>query len=373
MKSRHGIKNLTIIFPALLLIGVFVIRNAAFSGWDFRNNLWGPAYLLTQNQSPYRVEQLFELGNAVWMPMVIGLFFPLGFLPLQQASNLWFVFNLIWLFLIVWICSDGRRPSIVLVGVSVLFLVFPPAVAHLWLGQITILITLILLMLGVWGDGMPVFFLAFLMALSLVKPQLSILVLPGFIVYRIKRYGFRKTIRLMIYLALWMLLLIVPLFLAYPSWIPDFIFALKQNPSWAHPSSLAFLVNTIPGMGKAIWILLAAAMAALNIWLWIAMPAHKAVYWSMALTVLITPYVWTWDFVMLLPLFISSLFQAKSKLSLGILVGGYFICWLWVTSLKAQDIVNESIFWWVPWVFLSFIILSKLVKPGSGSTLAQQT
>src|ERR1041384_5969417 len=100
---------LAAVILVLILLGLFVIRSTAFTCWDFRNNLWGPSFLLTHGQSPYRVSTLFELGNAVWMPMVIGLFFPLGFLTLQQASNLWFVFNLIWILLIVWISSGSRR------------------------------------------------------------------------------------------------------------------------------------------------------------------------------------------------------------------------------------------------------------------------
>lgn len=372
MQPKSRLKTLIPVFFALLLVGVYVIYGDAFDCWDFRNNLWGPAYLITQHQSPYKVDQLFDLGNAVWMPMAIGLFFPLGFLSLQQASNLWFVFNLIWLLLIVWISSETRHPKIFLVAMAVLlFLIFPPSVTHLWSGQITILLSLLFLIIGIWGDEMPAFLLAGLMALSLSKPQLAVLVIPGYLIYRIKKYGIQKTIRLILYLVAWILILTIPLFLAYPRWFPDFLFALNQNPSWAHPSSLRFLTNTIPDFSQAIWTVFAISLFIVNVWLWITMPARIAVFWSLALTVLVTPYVWTWDFVMLLPLFIYSLFQAKEKLSFGILITGYIICWLLITNMKSRGLVNESLFWWIPWVLMSFIIFSKLVKHGSGSRLDQ--
>lgn len=363
MQTKRGFKIFVMASVTLVLLGLFVARSAAFTCWDFRNNLWGPAYLLTHNQSPYRVDRLFDLGNAVWMPMTVGLFFPLGFLPLQQASNLWFIFNLIWLLLILWISSGSRRPPVFLFAVALLLtLVFPPTVTHLWSGQISILITLTFLVIAIWNEDMPLLLLAALMAVGLSKPQLAILVLPGFMVFRAKKYGIQKGILLLVYLIGSILLLALPLFLAYPNWFLDFVWAVQQNPSWAHPSSLHFLRNAVPNMGVIIWMILAIGIFILNIWLWTVRPSRDAMYWSLALTPLITPYIWTWDFVMLLPLFISSLFQAKKRISAGILLGGYILCWGLMTSMKIRGEVNDSLFWWVPWLLIASILGSGYLK-----------
>lgn len=357
MKTKRGLKTLVMIFLLAILLGVFVVRSTAFTCWDFRNNLWGPAYLLTHRQSPYRVDLLFDLGNAVWMPMAIGLFFPLGFLPFQQAGNLWFVFNLAWFLLILWICSGSRRPSMFLFAISILLsFLFPPLVTHLWSGQISILITFIFLVIATWNDEMPTFLLAALMALGLSKPQLAILVFPGFLVYMIMHEGVQKTVQFLAYLTASILILTVPLFLAYPNWFPDFILAFQQNPSWAHPSSLYFLRNAAPEIGTTIWIALALMIFALNIWLWTILPSRSAIYWSLALTPLITPYIWTWDFILILPLFFFSLFQAKKKMSLSILLGGYLICWGLIMNMKLHGEVNETFFWWVPWLLIGVIL-----------------
>ncbi|MDQ2692109.1 MAG: DUF2029 domain-containing protein [Chloroflexota bacterium] len=354
---QRSFKILIFAIPILILLALFVAHSTAFTCWDFRNNLWGPAYLLTQNQSPYRVDQLFELGRAVWMPMVIGVFFPLGFLPLQQASNLWFVFNLIWFLLIIWISSGSLRPRPVLFSVALLLsLIFPPSVTHFWSGQVSILITLALLAVVLWSDKISIGLLAILITISLSKPQLAVLVLPGFIMDTMKKDGAQKSVHLLLYLMGCTLFFMVPLFVAYTDWFPDFIWSLQQNPSWAQPSTLHFLRTVIPNGGEAIWILLAILLFVLNMRLWATLPKQDAIYWSLALTPLMTPYIWTWDFVMLLPLFISFLFKAKTKISLGVLLGGYLLTWGLIMSLKNQGEVNESLFWWVPWMWIMFII-----------------
>jgi hypothetical protein len=363
IQIKRGFKIFFFACIILIPLILFVTDSAFLSCWDFRNNLWGPTYLLTHGQSPYRVDKLFELGNAVWMPMVVGLFFPLGFLTLQQASNLWFMFNLICILLIVWMSSGSRRPPMLLFAVAIfLSLLFPPMISHLWLGQISIFVTLVFMGIAIWNDSMPLPLLGALMAASLPKPQLTIFVLPGFLIYRIKKYGVQKTIQLLASFVGCIVALTLPLFLAYPNWIPDFILELQKNPSWDHPSSLNFLRNAMPGFGTAIWIILALTLFIINIRLWMTLSNRHAIYWSLALTLLITPYIWTWDFVMILPLFISSLFEAKTRLSLGILLGGYLVCWGLIANLKIHDQVNDSLFGWVPWLLVVIIIVSKHLK-----------
>jgi len=218
------------------------------------------------------------------------------------------------------------------------------------------------MVIAIWSDKMSVLLLAALLAVGLSKPQLSILVLPGFMIYRIRTYGFQKAAQLILYLIGCILLLTVPLFFAYPKWFPDFMLNVQQNPSWAHPSSLHFLRDAVPHIAEVLWSVLALVIFAVNIWLWTTLPGQDAIFWSLALTLLITPYVWTWDFVMLLPLFVSSFFKAKTKISLAILLGGYLVCWGLIVSMKIRGQVNDSLFWWVPWLLVAIIIGSKHLK-----------
>jgi len=137
--TRRRAAEVVLILLTTCGLSWFVISGTSVPGWDFRNNLWAPSYLLLHRQSPYRIEVLFDSGNAVWMPTIIGAFFPLGFLPSQQASNLWFVGNALGVVLLAWISSGFRRPPILVFAIAlVAAFLFPPLVSHLRLGQLSI-------------------------------------------------------------------------------------------------------------------------------------------------------------------------------------------------------------------------------------------
>jgi hypothetical protein len=57
---------------------------------DFYNELWGPAHLLVRGESPYDTSSLNADLPAVWPPMAIGVFAPLGWLSEKTASRLAF-------------------------------------------------------------------------------------------------------------------------------------------------------------------------------------------------------------------------------------------------------------------------------------------
>ena len=123
-------------FTSLILIGLFIIYFRYEPGWDFRNNLWAPSFLLVNGQSPYNLTVLYEMGSAVWMPVAVGIFWPLGYLPLQQASNLWWIFTLIGLTSIVWLSSGYQRPPKHLFIITlILAFLFPSTISHFSLGQ----------------------------------------------------------------------------------------------------------------------------------------------------------------------------------------------------------------------------------------------
>lgn len=188
--NHQGHKQVLIRTGILAIFALFVIDSNNTYGWDFRNNLWGPAYLLSQKISPYRVDTLFELGNAVWMPTVITPFFPLGLLPLQLASNLWLSVNILCLVAIIWLSSDISRFDLrfgaIITGLCILF---PPTITHFRLGQITLLITLIFLIVVLKEDKFPRLLSSLLIVIGLAKPQLAILVLPGFLFYKATKEG----------------------------------------------------------------------------------------------------------------------------------------------------------------------------------------
>jgi hypothetical protein len=247
---------------------------------------------------------------------------------------------------------------------------FPPTISHIQLGQFSTGITLIFLVVAIWQDKMPTYLASLLLAIALAKPQLAIFVLPGLLLSRYTDKGVRDTVLFVALLLASVLVLTIPLFVAYPAWFIDFVMTLQENPAWQQPSSLTILTSLSPSLGLFLWIALAVVGFLINIQLWLKLPVQKAVLWSLALTPLVTPYVWSWDFVMILPLFISSLFQIKAQPAFWLLVLGYAICWGLIIRVAYSGALSNFYYWWVPW-FLAGIIVgatimeqpSKLLSP----------
>ncbi|NJL34806.1 MAG: hypothetical protein HC893_14345 [Chloroflexaceae bacterium] len=203
--------------------------------------------------------------------------------------------------------AEKKRPHPLLFGLSIIMMVvFPPMVGHLRLGQFTLFMTLLMLLLARHLTNHTVLMPALMLVLMLTKPQLSILVLPGFCLAYYRLHGMRQTVSLLGTAAGWGLLLCVPLFLAAAKWPQDFIHQLQNNPDWKQPSTFDMMRIQFGQTGIALWGLIALIGFGLNLRWWWQLPAHDAVLWSLALTPLITPYIWSWDFVLLLPLAITS-------------------------------------------------------------------
>jgi hypothetical protein len=353
-------KFLSVILGCLIsiIVVLFIYQFPYQPGWDFRNNLWAPSFLLHQGQSPYNISMLYELGSAVWMPTAIGVFWPIGFLPLQQASNLWWTISLISLIAIVWLNTGHKQPP-KLAFVITLFMafLFPPTISHFSLGQITILICLIFVLIAVFEHNLHPFLISVLIALTLSKPQLAIFVLPGYFYAYLREYGFPRTLVLVFYSVIAVGITSLPLFIFYPQWISDFIRNQLINPTWAHPSSLFILEATFNEIGRALWWLLLLIGSGLNLWLWKRFPKREAVAWSLALTTIITPYVWSWDFVLLIPLLISYLFRKMPRYSSWLLYLGFLACWVVLAYMKFAGYTSDEIYWWVPWYLVGLILL----------------
>jgi hypothetical protein len=346
---------------SLALLGLFIIYFPYPPGWDFRNNLWAPSYLLVNGQSPYNLTVLYEMGSAVWMPMVIGMFWPLGYLPLQQASNLWWVITLILLIMIVWMSSGDQRPPKYLFTISlILAFLFPPTISHFSLGQITIPICLLIMAISIYDRKFHPLLLAFLIALTLAKPQLTILILPGYFYSYLKENGFSRAVKLIVFVILVIGILSFPLFFFYPKWISDFIKSLSGNPTWAHPSSLFILRLNFNKVWEILWYMLLLLVSGVNLWLWTRLPKRDAATWSLALTTLVTPYIWSWDFVLIIPLFISYLFRNKQKSSTWLIYFAYISCWGVIAFMKLTGQMSDELYWWVPWYMIGFVIIGIL-------------
>lgn len=350
-------------------------------GWDFRNNLWSPTHLLLDGRSPYRIDQLYD-ANSVWLPPAIGAFLPLGALPLDIAIKTWFIINLGVFFAIVGLSLRTAKPQPILLAVTLIaLLLFPPLTSHLLLGQYSLWIVLLSLLAaeGIKRRWSPVL-IGVCIALALPKPQLLLLVLPGLCISVIRHHPKNNLQKRFIAAGLWLLLsgiwgviFTLPLWLGYPNWVEDFLWAMNRNAPWIQPSSLELLRTLTQNKGVAwlLWGIWCVVMLGLTGWLaWHKSP-DSATRWILALTPIVTPYVWSWDFVLLLPVMIHTLFACQRWVTRGIWFIGYGIIWEGILQqrLNAQAITSDEHFWWIPYALLVLMVMVSMfnnaIKPNS--------
>jgi hypothetical protein len=164
------------------------------------------------------------------------------------------------------------------------------------------------------------------------------------------------------------------LFIAYPNWIPDMLTSMGRNGYWSFPSLYVlfdrFLGTTV---GYSLAGIVTLIVLGINFVLWKKLPIRNAMYWSLALAPLTTPYVGSWDFVVVFPLLISTYANTNWKQKFFIWVS-YLIAWGLMARIQMMASSHNHYFWWVPLWFIATIVLvlnwEKTVR--SGLTFSQK-
>jgi hypothetical protein len=349
-------RNLNVLTLVLVMTIIFFSYHSIIQPRkDFYNNLWAPAHLLIRGESPYDTASLAPDLPAVWMPMAVGMFVPLGLLPPETASSLWFLLNAAGLIALV-LLSMPKPLSIGALAAGILFAaLFPPFLQHAMLGQISILSALFLMTAAKFAEKRWDWAAACFLAAGLSKPQIGFLIMLGIGLCYFQQGGLRLTVRFGLKTLTAITIMCLPLFASQPDWYFDWLASLQSNRvAWMHPSILYQLRQLLGNWGYFPWACITIATVWVALWLWKTRPSHEAALWSLALTLLITPYVWSWDFILLLPLFIHTFSRTGWKYK-AILAAGYVVGWtgMAVIQLSAND--HNSRFWWVPLWFLVII------------------
>jgi len=356
-----------VIFVAFIIW--FVPNSRIPISYDFEHNLWNPSYLLINHLNPYDIEGYFSGLNPLWFPMSIGLFFPLGYLPLQWASNVWMLVNIIVLTLIVVLSVKPSQERKWLRPASLFSLVlFPATIAHFQFGQISLIICLDLLLISKYRLIFSPVFIGLLIALSLTKPQLVVIFLPVYLICYYVEQGLKKFSRILLFTCLWTAVLCLPLLMVSPSWVPQLVSNLKENPLWLYPTLYTYLA-LILGLNKIIYIVAALYLAigmGTSIILLFKIDRYDALLWSMSLTPLFSPVLFTSDFVLMFPLLLSLIsLNTKSRTSDLIVLIGYWLCTVtfFVTIILGWNSFHKDV--WVP-IFFNIVLvagyLSRLEK-----------
>jgi len=362
IQTFHRYASICILMLIAGLSGYFswrLIKPRMDSRMDFYNNLWAPVYLLVHGQSPYNTSSLHPLLPALWFPMSVGFFSPLGFLNESVATKVWFVFNILELSVVI-LLSLGRPIKFYLTAiVGFLVFLFPPFLHHLLLGQFTITAMFCLTLAAYFAGKERNWVAAFFLALGLTKPQLGFLAFPGLLFFYSQRGGLKAAFRFGLQTSLMIVLTTLPLFIITPQWIPDWLASMRSNSTWLHPSLFSILRETVGAWAYIPWGIAALIGLAICYRLWKELSPFVAMLWSLALTTILTPYVWSWDFVLLLPILVYTFTKVNWRRRL-LLLGAYWVGWLGLAYVQLLTSSSNHLFWWVPFWYVGSVLLVTL-------------
>lgn len=210
------------IILALTLAGWF-IYTYKFTSWDFRNNLWAPAYLLIHGKSPYHISVLFDNSNAIWFPQIIGALFPLGLLSQYQASNLWLiinVFTVMCLAIFLMRRPEQKKTTFLIYG-FVFFgvFLFPPSVTLFTLGQVDFLLIAAILTGTYMIEKHNTVVAALCFVIALTKPQICFLVIPSTFLALMLTGRWKYSLKIAAWIVIFMYALTIPLWVADSNWV----------------------------------------------------------------------------------------------------------------------------------------------------------
>jgi len=357
-KSFHAYASVFVLALVSVVIG-YMFSNLMLPRKDFYNELWGPASLLVRGESPYDTSDLNPVLPAAWLPMSIGFFFPLGWLSETLALQAWYVFNIFEISLIVYFAQGENRNLYNTAALALMCFFFPLTFNHINLGQFSITATLCWVFAIYFSEKDKYWMSALCIALALSKPHLGFLALLGLSHRDYQRGGFDAMFLSWMRILVMCLALCVPLFVAYPNWIPDAIFSMRSNPPWSYPSLYILFERFFDVWGRAAWAFTSLIVVGVNFWLWKKNPNQTGVYWSLALAPLVTPYVGSWDFLVLFPLLISAYVDADWRRKIIFWIA-YFIAWFGMARVQSLEQSHNHYFWWVPLWFIGVVLLIKV-------------
>lgn len=353
----------------LIVILTALLRGLQQHAGDLRTNLWAPARLLLSRRDPYDLDNLttlseqegFMLYRSVWFPTAIGLLLPLGALPFPIAANLWLVTNIGLLCACIAICLQGRSISWAhwaILGLAILF--FPPLIAHLRMGQASILVLFSLLFTTRLIEQQRPFLAGFIFSVSLVKPQLILLVAPALAFHLVTRGGWQKPLMGCIG---GLAIQTAPLFIAFPSWLLSYFQSLAEAPQWMYASILTIARIWLghEGLAWGSWLLVFVFASIITIRLWKHGALAVAMPWTLAMTLIASPFVWSWDQILLLPLIVSMAITLTGREAL-LWWTGYAAIIMGFIFLRLASSNVDYLYFWVPWVMVGFAVVNLRLK-----------
>jgi hypothetical protein len=326
---------------------------------DFNNELWVPAYHLMHGESPYNRGNMAAYLPAIWLPMGISLFSPLGMLPESTATYIWFIFNIVEVVVMLFLAMGMPKSPWTAGMVALLAFFFPPLINHFELGQFSITTMLCMILAAYFIEHKNETLASFFAAIGMTKPQLALIGILGLCFHYFHQHNFRGWISFCTKITGWIALLCVPLFVIYPMWIKDLVANFQANPLWIQPSLFSILPQEMGILGLVVWGCIATASITTCFFVWEKRPPENAMYWTLGLTTISSIYLWSWDFILLLPLWTSIFSKASIKKRI-FFFSAYLLAWIAMVIIQRNPNGNNQWFWWVPIWFMGIILLITL-------------
>ena len=343
-----------------LCIGVgasVFVQTRWLTSWDFRHGLWSPSYLLTHGMNPYGMGAPMQVVPSVWLPMIIGLWFPLGWLDPYEAANLWLLSTVACTILIVWLCWRTADASLAVFAVLLIAIfLFPSLLSHLMMGQLSVMVTLFYLLsayLAKRGLFLPS---GILVAVALTKPQLSVLALPGLLIGMYHLGRLKAVMCFAVACLAAILWLTIPLWLADSAWLNHMLAIAQRTPTWLQPTLFRMLPLRLGEWGLVLWLVWAIALFAMNAVAWTRLDPPIAMSASLALTVLVSPYLWSWDFVLMIPAIVYVFSVVRQRAARGLIALGYAVAWGLTVTIRWTTDNSDDRFWWLPFFLLATLV-----------------
>lgn len=372
------VRKIFIFLLAFLVIAVLIsfTPSPGECSWDFQHSIWGPGWLLVQGQPPYQLTPPYGPYIAPWWPQIIGVTFWMGWLPCWTAAKTWLLVELIGLGFSVWLLNGRKIPSPLQLGVILLAVfLFPPIYTHFHLGQFSLLFIAIMTLVFFYHEedypySRQPWWVPLLLVLGASKPQLTILIYPGLLAATYRKQKWKGVIRLGAISAGWLVLCLAPIFVFYPGWINGFVESTLYNlrVSWALPTLYFQLTYQLGNTGRYLWFVLCLAAIAGSVWLWLRKGARVGLLWSMAMTPLATAYTSSWDFTLLLPLFIWLFLKLRSGWArIALLAGMLAVDVLQIAARLGKAEVADTSQWWIPPALLASFLAATLIERWAAS------
>lgn len=357
--------GLAVILPQRETVYDFIMLYSASLGIINHVPLYDNAAITTLTIAQLNLQDDFTLFPYPYPPWYALSVFYLGFLPLKQAATAWMLLNTAMLLTAAILLTDRWKPvqRILVVTATLLFI---PSIGLIQVGQYSapVLLGAALFMYAVRREDAPLTALGLL--LMTFKPHIGLFLLPlGVFWLLFQRTTFARR-------AVWMALggglaLAIIGFLADPAWPLTYIQSLASYttvPGVANrdlsASFSALLVKMVLGYGSGFWatclsIVLITIILALFWRFKIFKNIETLVAGCALLTLLGDPYMFNYDYILMIVPLVYLAGQVKTIFQRLILVAAYLLPWI---SLVLER--NANIFYAIAAISLLVILLHRI-------------